>query len=228
MARPTSHSVLRNPLNEIFSAEAHVRILRELCLHGGLMTPRNIVVRTGLSKSGLRKALVSLVALEMIIREGADRTNLYRFNSSHPFAEPISALFKAERDRTQSIFEAIKDSAAATSAQLAALWVYGSVARREDGVESDIDIGLIASCENLALVVEAVRENLREPARNLVFLPNVVGLDCEDVIRLATDLDPWWVSSVSDAIVLAGSHPRELATDLVRSTQGRASKEQTR
>ncbi|RVP99654.1 nucleotidyltransferase domain-containing protein [Sinorhizobium meliloti] len=100
------------------------------------------------------------------------------------------------------------------------MWLYGSVARREDHVGSDVDIGLIARPDDLAKVVGAVREHLRETSERLFFLPNVVGLDFNDVGRMARDDDPWWKSCVADAFVLLGKHPEDIAQELLRGRRG--------
>ncbi len=90
------------------------------------------------------------------------------------------------------------------------LWIYGSVARKEDGSESDLDVGLIVDRDHLSEIVEAVRENLREQSQRLSFVPNVVGLDLEDVVRLAADSDPWWTTTIVDAVVLIGDRPENV------------------
>lgn len=53
--------------------------------------------------------------------------------------------------------------------------------------------------------VEGLREGLRDAAERLVFLPNVVGLDFDDIRRLDEDDDPWWQSVKQEAIVISGS-----------------------
>ncbi|RCW82397.1 hypothetical protein [Phyllobacterium bourgognense] len=82
--------------------------------------------------------------------------------------------------------------------------------RKEDDPESDLDVGLIADRDHLSEVVEVVRENLREQSDRLGFVPNVVGLDLEDVVRLARDSDPWWTTTIVDAVVLIGDRPENV------------------
>lgn len=62
--------------------------------------------------------------------------------------------------------------------------------------------------------MDATRMALAAPAATLGFVPSVVGLDPDDIRRLARDHDPWWLGVVADAIVLAGPRPDELATRL--------------
>lgn len=66
------------------------------------------------------------------------------------------------------------------------------------------------SLGDLAAVVETVRDSLAVHSERLGFSSSVVGLDMEDVSRLACDGDPWWSNVVKDAIVLVGRRPEEL------------------
>ncbi|MBB4274130.1 nucleotidyltransferase domain-containing protein [Rhizobium mongolense] len=132
---------------------------------------------------------------------------MYRFNDSHYIAPTLAALFKAESERFVAILNAVRQSAAGRP--VFSLFVYGSAARGDDGPDSDLDIGLVARADDLAEVVEGIQETLRGPAERLIFLPNVVGLDFDDVRRLAKDEDPWWESVKQDAIVISGSRPED-------------------
>ncbi|WP_341858006.1 hypothetical protein [Sinorhizobium medicae] len=58
--------------------------------------------------------------------------------------------------------------------------------------------------------VEGLREGLRDAAERLVFLPNVVGLDFDDIRRLDEDDDPWWQSVKQEAIVISGKRPEDV------------------
>ncbi|KAA9383044.1 hypothetical protein F4V88_22040 [Neorhizobium galegae] len=75
---------------------------------------------------------------------------------------------------------------------------------------------MIAGPDDRAEIVEAVREHLREAGERLFFLPNVVGLDFNDVERMARDDDPWWKNCVADAFIMLGKHPEDVAQELLR------------
>ncbi|WP_206078726.1 hypothetical protein [Allomesorhizobium camelthorni] len=210
MARSRSQSAIRNPLTHILGVDSNVAVLRELVRHGGALSASDIQGRSGLSRSGVRLGLISLEKSGIVVSEGSLATRLHRFNTAHFLSPQIAALYVAEKDRFTDIVESIRNSAGTQRSLLRSLWIYGSVARKEDGPESDLDIGLIADKEYLSGLVEAVRENLREPAARLGFLPNVVGLDLEDVSRLARDADPWWLTATLDVVVLAGDRPEEV------------------
>ncbi len=161
-------------------------------------------------------ALNSLRQYGLITEEGTARSRLFRFNAQHPLASSIGQLFEAESERLQAIFEEIKASGKEMGGRITGMWLYGSVARREDHAGSDVDIGLITRPEDLTEIVEAVREHVRAAGERLFFLPNVVGLDFSDVERMARDDDPWWKSCVADALVILGRHPEDVAQDILR------------
>lgn len=210
MARSRLQSAIRNPLTYIFGVDSSVAVLRELVRHGGALSSSDIQNRSGLSKSSVRLGLISLEQSGVVVSEGSLATKLHRFNAAHFLAPQIAALFDAERNRFSEILESVRNSAGNRRSLLRSLWIYGSVARKEDGPESDLDIGLIADKDNLSEAVETVRTNLREPAARLGFLPNVVGLDLEDADRLARDADPWWTTTILDAVVLVGDRPEDV------------------
>lgn len=216
MARPTPDSSIRYPLNAILGTESNIRLLRTLCLHGGYISATQLAERTGLVRNSIWNALNSLRQYGLITEEGTDRSRLFRFNAQHPLAGSIGQLFAAESERLHHIFEEIKASGQEMGGRIAGMWLYGSVARREDNAGSDVDIGVIAAAEDLADVVAAVRDYLRAAGERLFFLPNVVGLDFNDVERMARDNDPWWKSCVADALVLRGKHPEDVAQGVLR------------
>lgn len=142
---------------------------------------------------------------------GCDCTMLaIRVNAEHYFSKAIENLFAAEERRFADIIDAVTDSPGDKKQFVKSLWVYGSVARGEDRLGSDLDVGVVTGSADLAAVVDVVRDSIAIHSERLGFTPSVVSLDMEDVSRLARDDDPWWASVVKDAIVLAGRRPEEL------------------
>lgn len=210
MARSEQESALRNPLTSIIGMDSNIRVLRALVRHGGMLSASEIVRLSKLSRDAVRRGLLSLESLGMIASSGSSHAKVHRFNDGHIFAPALRALFNAERERFEAILETVRQSVAGRP--VFSLFIYGSAARGDDGPDSDLDIGLVASADHLSEVVEGVREALREPAEALVFLPNVVGLDFDDIRRLSQDDDPWWRHVKQDAVVLSGKRPEDAAT----------------
>jgi predicted nucleotidyltransferase len=219
MARSLPQSYIRNPVTHIFGVDSNIRVLRELVRHGGGLSSSTISRQSGLSRSSVWLALQALQSLNVITSEGSDNTKVFKFNKDHFLAGPIGLLFQTERDRFSSLLEAIKASSQANRQWILSLWMYGSVARREDVPGSDVDVAVIVDDDHLAEVVSAIRENLRQPGERLDFLPNVVGLDIGDVKRLVGDDDPWWHNSSHDAVVLIGEHPEDVGHSIRKALQ---------
>jgi len=220
LARSEPQSAMRAPLDTVFGVDSNVRVLRVLTAHGGALSSSDITRRAKLSKTSTRNGLMSLGECGAVVTEGSGQSRLHRFNHDYYLAPQIEALFATEPVRFEKVLEAVRLSAGEQMVDLSSIFVYGSVARGEDHLGSDLDIGLIASNEVLAEVIEKVRENLRESSRSLGFTPSVVGLDFDDIHRLDRDRDPWWNSMLEDAIVLQGGRPEDLAERLREPANG--------
>lgn len=211
MARTNAQSAIRNPVDLIFGVDSNVRVLRVLARHGGLLSAADISQRAALSKSSTRLGLLSLEESGVIVAEGSGYSRLYRLNAEHYLADHIRRLFDVEDQRFAAVIEAVKDSACNKAPLVEGLWIYGSVARGDDRLGSDLDVAVVADAGDLAAVVETIRDSLAAHSGRLGFAASVVGLDLSDVARLAGDRDPWWANAVADAIVLSGRRPEELA-----------------
>lgn len=208
MGRIETDSVVRRPLNEILGAVSHVRLLRSLILHGGFMAAADLVRATGLSRESVRQGLSTLQALGTVEAAGSAHARVFRFSGNGPLAEALSALFEAEKSRFAAIVDSVRS--AARDAKPVSLFLYGSAARGEDGVDSDLDICIVLPPAALSAELGTLRERLREPAERLGFLPAIVGLDPDDVRRLIATDDPWWKNAVRDAMLLDGLPPEDL------------------
>src|SRR5579872_2353215 len=130
--RTTPQSFLRQPLSAVLAGPAAVRVLRVLARHGGELSAALLATRTRLTKPSVLASLHHLAAMGYVEALGSSRQSLYRIDHRHPLVPSIIALFTAEDDRFQTIIAAVR--AAAIAAEATAAWLYGSVARGEDGV----------------------------------------------------------------------------------------------
>ncbi|GIK96234.1 MAG: hypothetical protein BroJett029_04430 [Alphaproteobacteria bacterium] len=209
--RAIPQSFLRQPLSAVFANPANVRVLRELARHGGELSATTLAQRCTLTKPSVLASLEHLTKLGYVEPLGTQRQRLYRVDAKHPLTGVISDLFSAEDQRFHSIVEAVRT--AAIDAGATAAWLYGSVARREDRPDSDVDVVLVASGD-VGAAKEKMSEALRDREDALRFSASVVELDADDVVRLAADEDPWWVTMVKDAVSLVGPEPLSLASRL--------------
>jgi hypothetical protein len=217
MARASHQSMQRYPLTSVLGTDAGVRLARELALHGGQLSAPELVRRTGLAKASVARGLEALVGAGLVGTAGTGRAVLYRLCPEHPLATPLSALFEAEARRFQDILDSAMRAAESSGPGLVALWLFGSVARGEDQADSDVDLALVAEPEALPRLADAFRDALVQPSHAIGFRPSVVALGADDVVRLASQRDPWWTSSTADALPLIGGRPEELAAALARA-----------
>ena len=209
MPRSSPQSAQRYPLTWLLGTEANVRLLRELSRHGGQLSAPSLVARTGLAKTSVWAGLAVLEAAGAISVAGSGRARLYRLRPDGPLRAPLDALFAAEEQRFGAILAAIRDAARAVRPAPLAVWLYGSVARGEDGPGSDLDVAVLGARALPQAAVDAMRDVLRAAGDALGFTASVVGLSVADVARLAGAGDPWWVGLVRDAVVILGPRPED-------------------
>lgn len=80
---------------------------------------------------------------ELVIETVVGRRRLYRLNREHPFATALLELFRVERERRDALATTVTRWAEQHHDAVAAAWLFGSVARQEDRLSSDVDIALV-------------------------------------------------------------------------------------
>lgn len=220
MARGKLQSVQRYPLTTILGTDATVRLLRELARHGGMLSAPELVRRTGLAVASVARGLEVLERVGVVEALGSGRAVLHRLRTDHPLARALDTLFEAEDARFRDVLDSVRQAAGVAGAGVVAVWLYGSVARGEDGPGSDLDLVLVADPDVLPALADALRDGLLAPGERLGFTPSVVALGTQDVLRLDAGHDPWWTSLVGDALAVLGPRPGELAS-LLRRGAGR-------
>ena len=141
--RPVPQSFLRSPLSTLLGTEASVRVLRELTLHGEELTTTFLARRTGITDQSVRNVLGVLSQAGLLRVYGQGRAASYRIDTSHPVSRMLVELFRAEHRRIAAVLEKIRVVAERQSPRPVAVWLYGSVARGEDRVDSDMDLLLV-------------------------------------------------------------------------------------
>nr|WP_319382366.1 nucleotidyltransferase domain-containing protein [uncultured Roseibium sp.] len=217
MARQsTRSSTLKYPLTSILGTKSSVVLLRELSEHGGFLTAPLLSQRCGISRASAWKELGVLEELGVVGSVGTERSRVYRLNPDYPLYSSLKDLFEQENCRFTKIRDAISNAVSSFENKVIATWIYGSVARGEDKPNSDLDIAIVFSTDNLEGQLESIRNILAFSAEELIFQPSVIGIGPTDVRRLTQSKDPWWQSVEKDALTVAGLHPVELSTQTTR------------
>ena len=95
----STQSSHRFPLNQLFGAESHVRILRVLTELGEPLSATDIAARAGLTAPGARKALANLVQTGLVEHTGSGKRQQYALRRNEPLANEVLQLFDSERRR---------------------------------------------------------------------------------------------------------------------------------
>jgi hypothetical protein len=164
--------------------------------------------RTALTPQEVRNVLDALVESEAVTMVGAGRSRLYCIGP-HPIMVAVRAVFAAEENLYAELMDELRTCLSARREVFAA-WVYGSVARGEDGPSSDVDIVIVASDPDVEGVANDVRSAFTRHSSRSSLPLSIVCLGVSDVIRLSTG-DPWWVRLSQDDLSLKGSHPASFA-----------------
>ena len=209
-----AQSVFRYPLTEILGSNAHVRTLRALYEHGGELSAPSIVRRTGLAKASVANALRALEKLTVIRQIGSGRSILYGVETQHPLTLSLTNLFEAEKKRFETILDMLKETA--RQYDVLAAWLYGSAARGEDGISSDVDIAIVMTADADADIHEKIRDRITQIGDEFCFVASSTILDENDIRQLHSKADPWWVEVIKDVHALSGSRPDKLVAQINR------------
>ncbi|MFC1640007.1 helix-turn-helix domain-containing protein [Gemmatimonadota bacterium] len=158
VAAQSSH---RFPLNKLFGAESHVRILRVLTELGEPLSTIEIAQRTGLTPPGARRALASLVLTGLVERLGTGLRHQYALNAAGPLASEILKLFDSERRRTTDLLDGLRQAVHQLSPPPLLAWTPGFPAEYCDPWEVSVvhtDRDLTHSIRDLRRHVASVAE----------------------------------------------------------------------
>jgi predicted nucleotidyltransferase/DNA-binding transcriptional ArsR family regulator len=205
-------SVIRQPMDVILGTIAGVRVMRVLLAHGGPLPVARLVRDARVSPNGVRDALRLLEQAGVVDALGAGRSSLYSARHDNPIVPFLESLFASERHRFEQVLQSISNAAAFP--EVVSTWLFGSVARAEDTVSSDVDIAVVIDAPAAAIpsVADAVRDRLADRARALAFSASVIAFSVDDLLRLRNEKAPLWTSLLQDAQVLAGLAPQDLVS----------------
>lgn len=149
MGRSAAPPVLREPLSVIFGARGRIAVLRVLAFSLAPLSGREIARRARLSARGAQLALGDLEVLGVITMIEGGRDRLASVNRAHVLWPTIDAAFRAEAECYSALRSAIAQAVAPTD-DLVSVVLFGSTARGEEQMESDLDIAIIGRTDAAA------------------------------------------------------------------------------
>ena len=148
MVRPLTardRDYARFPLNACFGAPSHVAVLRTLFWAGGGMTGRQIARMSGVAVGAGLETLGRLEEAGLVRWLPQGRAHVYELCRDHVLVKGgLGPAFEAESGFRAGIRRLLKES---LKGRVRAAALFGSVARREDRPDSDLDLVLVVDRE---------------------------------------------------------------------------------
>lgn len=144
MARIPLPPPLHVPLGVLLGTRAKVDLLRVLTALGAPMSQRELARRAGVSLRSAQAALADLYALSVAQKLEGGRDHLTILNERHVLAPALIGLFGAESELTRGLRQALAALTTADPRPPVGLYLFGSVARAHETLDSDLDLLLIA------------------------------------------------------------------------------------
>jgi DNA-binding transcriptional ArsR family regulator len=199
-------SALRTPLNDVLGTEGAVRLLRELALDGVPLGVGPLAERTRLQRTSARRALTALLDTGLVDIAGGKSAPQYSLRRTHPLAPTIIHLYEMERQRVETIFDAIKQVIRQIAPPPTAAWLEGAVAAGTDEPGDPLLVRVIAPAPHLAETMSSVRTALAtlEETQDITLV--VSGATPAD-IAAQRDSDDEWDTRMRTARSLFGIPP---------------------
>jgi DNA-binding transcriptional ArsR family regulator len=200
-----SRSALETPLNEIFSSEGSVRILRELSLAGSPLSKSELARRTGVSLAGVVKALPRLVDAGVVTPVGTGRRQVAAIREEHPLSGTLRLLFRTEALQKQQLTAELTRVLASSEPPVRAAWLH-------DGAwvspRAPLGVGVLVPSADVRAVQDSLRPKLAELSARF-------GISLELLVTTAADvaaLPPAERERLEAASPLYGPNPLRLSS----------------
>ena len=133
--------VFHRVLDSVFSTWSHVAVLRVLQDSSRGLTGREIARTAGMNHRAGLKALTDLESLSLVRRLRGGRDHIFLLNREHILNKKgILPLLSFEREFSRALFEFLRKR---LQKHVVSLIIFGSVARKNETPESDLDVCLI-------------------------------------------------------------------------------------
>jgi predicted nucleotidyltransferase len=208
--------IIHKPLNEIFSAYSNIAVIRELRYTKNGFSGREIAKRAGLSAPAAINSLSHLESLKIVNRQIGGRDHIFTLNISNYFVKTILLpILDAEGKFFYSIVKDIKKS---LSKNTFSVFLFGSVARKEESIQSDFDICIVLPSLKYKKIVEDKVNVCRDELHNnygITLAPFYISV--MDFKQRAKLKKPPINEIVKEGMLLFGQSIKELLNDKPKS-----------
>lgn len=199
--------IINKVLDHIFSSQGTVKVLRVLKNSVVGLTGRQIASLAGITHQAAHNSLANLESLKLINRVIGGSSHLFTLNRNNFITKNIiESVFNSENDYHDSILSIIKKTLSKHS--VSAL-IFGSVSRKEETVESDLDLCIVYDKEKKVLegYVNALQDNLHKEF-GVVLAPFYIS--SQEFSKRAATKKPPVNEIIKEGIVISGKSIRDL------------------
>jgi predicted nucleotidyltransferase len=201
--------VFHHVLDEALAAWSHVAILRSLQDAAQGMTGREIARQAGLSHQTCDRALARLEKLHILQRQRGGRSHFFTLNRDHELVnKALLSLLTTEREFFPAFCSSINKGIGKSALSII---LFGSVARKQEKPESDIDLCFVVRRANDKAKAQAVVHEL-EPSMLQRFGAKLspIFFTLAEFRQKASQHAPPVAAIVKEGVVISGLGLREL------------------
>lgn len=204
--------VVNRVLDEIFSRWSNVAVLRALNKYAIGISGREVARIAGISAKNCFIALNDLEDLGIVTRVRGGRDHLFSLNRNHFIViQGIIPLFEIETKFLESILSEVKKK---LKGKIVSAYLFGSVARGEDNIQSDLDLCLIYNNQNNKTSIENVFFELSLELQKKYFIQAVPFLITEEnFIRRARSNKPPVNEIIKEGKLIFGKSIKAILND---------------
>jgi len=160
---------IHQPLNKILNNETKVKVLRFLYSNDIEWSGRRIAREIQISPATCHKALQELYSEGILLLRNVGKTYLYQFNHDNYVAkELLHPLFKKEERLLKVISRLLRDEfSEKVKERIVSIALFGSVEKREDRSDSDIDLLVLVARAKDKERIEKAFDNFNEKTMRL-------------------------------------------------------------
>ncbi len=154
--------IINNFLNYLFTTPSVISVLRILNQRTEGSTGREIARLSNITHRTAIKALDNLETFNLVKKRIVGKSYYYTINrNQYIYKEIISLILKKEREFQKKVFDSLK---LVRCENLVSVIIFGSVARKEENIESDLDVCFIyfKTKKDIEERVNILRDNLYE------------------------------------------------------------------
>lgn len=201
------------PLGTILGSRAKVSLLRVLTARSAPISQRELARRAGVALRSAQAALADLDAMGIVKKYEGGRDHLTLLNETHILAQGLIALFREESELPRNVRRELVMLASGEKKPPLGMYLFGSVARAEETVDSDLDVLLVArDAGHRDLLLERVLSGVAalRSGYGTVVRPLAYTFD-EATLGLRRRAAPW-PDIARDAVSIIGPALSELLT----------------